>query len=303
MSEKTAVRLAGRGLLAIEGEDTRTFLQGLITNDIHKVSAARSIYAALLTAQGKFLHDFFVGRLTVDDKEVIAIEAERARLPDLLRRLTLYKLRAKIALSDISERFAVWALFGTQTLAALELPVEAGRATAWQGGVVSVDPRHASLGARAWVPAANAEAVLKAAGFSLDDEAAYDRHRLALAVPDGSRDIAVDKNLPLECGFDELNAIDYQKGCYVGQEMTARTHYRATIRKRLYRVDLDGPEPAQGTPILCGDSEAGEMRSARDGVGIALLRVEEVDAAMRDQRPLTAGATRLRPVKPAWANF
>ncbi len=111
----------------------------------------------------------------------------------------------------------------------------------------------------------------------------------------------VEKSILLESGFEELNGFDFEKGCFIGQELTARTKYRALIRKRLMRVDVDGPLPAPGTPIMLGKRQAGEMRSGRDGTAIALIRLERLEEAGGE--PLTAGEARIRPVKPAWAAF
>jgi folate-binding protein YgfZ len=153
------------------------------------------------------------------------------------------------------------------------------------------------------LPRANAEAALQAAGFAAGTAADYDLLRLSHGIPDGSRDIIIEKSFPLEVGFDELHAIDYDKGCYIGQELTARTHHRGTIRKRLFRVDIDGPLPEPGTPVRHGETEVGVMRSGLDGIGLALLRIEQVEAAAKAGEALSAGGARLTPVKPDWASF
>ena len=146
--------------------------------------------------------------------------------------------------------------------------------------------------------AEGAAAALEAAGFGPADLADYDRLRISQGVPDGSRDLEVEKSILLENGFDELHGVDWDKGCFMGQELTARTHYRALIKKRLMPVAIDGPAPAPGTPVLAGGKEAGIMRSAVDGLGLALLRLEFLDAA-----PFTAGEAQLTPRKPDWAAF
>jgi folate-binding protein YgfZ len=120
-------------------------------------------------------------------------------------------------------------------------------------------------------------------------------------VPDGSRDLPVEKALLLENGFDELNGVDWKKGCYVGQELTARMKYRALTRKRLTPVRIEGPAPQPGTAVMLDDQEAGEMRSVHGTLGLALLRLEMIEQAEKDGRPLTAGEARVTPVKPAWA--
>ena len=124
--------------------------------------------------------------------------------------------------------------------------------------------------------------------------------RSRLGIPDSSRDLLIEKTFPLEAGLDTLHAIDYGKGCYVGQELTARTHYRGTIRKRFVPVRIEGPAPAAGTPVMAGEIEAGEMRTAVDGIGIALLRLDHLRASEQGGPALTAGGATLRAALPAW---
>ncbi|HXP30510.1 MAG TPA: folate-binding protein [Stellaceae bacterium] len=288
--------LAERGVLEIAGADRHAFLQGLISNDVSKAAPDRAIHAALLTAQGKYLNDFFVVALG----EALYLDAEAARLEELRRRLSLYKLRSKVTLAIASERFGVAVAWGTGAAAALGLPEQPGAAREFAGGLAYVDPRLAALGARALLPCGAGTAALAEAGLAQGDAAAYDRLRLSLGVPDGSRDLEVERAILLESGFDELNGIDWQKGCYMGQELTARTKYRALIKKRLLPVDVEGKLPPPGTPVMLGDAEAGELRSGRDGLALALLRLEAVEAAAKTGAALTAGEARLTPHQPEW---
>ena len=299
MADKSFVELGERGLLVVAGEDRRAFLQGLISNDVEKATPERAIHAALLTAQGKYLHDFFVAALG----ETLILEGEATRLADLQRRLSMYKLRAKVTLGPASGDLAVFAVFGSGALAALTLPDEAGAARPYAGGVAFVDPRLGALGARVIAPRDTAAAALAADGFAAADFAAYDRLRLAEGVPDGSRDLAIEKSILLESGFDELNGVDWKKGCYIGQELTARTKYRGLIKKRLMPVRVEGTLPPPGTLVTLDGQEAGELRSGRDGMALALLRLEAVASAGEAGRILQAGEARITPVKPSWAQF
>ena len=275
-----------RALISLSGEDRQAFLQGLVSNDVAKASATRAIYAAFLTAQGKYLHDIFIAAVG----ERLLIECEAPRRADLLRRLSLYKLRSKVTLAE-ENALSVGLYFGDGALGALHLPADAGQARSEHGGVVFVDPRLAALGARAYLPTAS----LPAETGSAED---YDRLRISLGVPDGSRDLPVEKAILLENGLDELNAIDWDKGCYMGQELTARTRYRGLVRKRLMPVAIEGPVPEFGAPLLLGDKEAGEMRSASGDMGLALVRLEALG-----QGALISGTSRLTPAKPDWAKF
>ena len=291
--------LEERGVLAVSGPDARPFLQGIISNDIDRVGPDRAIYATLLTPQGKFLHDFFI----VEVDATFLFDCEGARLEDLERRLTYYKLRAKVTFEARTEHYFAAVLIGDGALTTLGLAAAEGSAAPFAGGGVYTDPRLSAVGARAVLPRDGGAAALEAAGFTPTSAAAYDRLRLEHALPDGSRDMAVDKGFLLENGMEELNGIDFDKGCYVGQELTARTKHRGVIRKRLYRVDVEGALPDPGMRLTLGDREAGVMRSGRDRIGLALLRIELVEQAAATGEPLMAGDARLTPVKPDWAAF
>lgn len=261
--------LPDRGVLEVTGEDRLAFLQGLVSNDVTLVAPGRAVWAALLTPQGKWLADFFL----FTDGDRLLLDCERAQAPMLAQRLTRFRLRSKVVLRDASAEFAVVA--------------------GWDGaalppGLAAADPRLPQAGWRALLPSPDPAADA--------DFAAWDRHRLALGLPDGSRDMAAEQSVLLEAGFDELAGVSWSKGCYMGQELTARTKYRGLLKRRLVPVAVEGPLPPQGTPVLLDGKEVGEMRSGREGLGIALLRL----AAIRAPGPLACGEARLRPTPPAW---
>ena len=292
------VLLADRGVLAVRGGDARAFLQGLTSNDIMRIRDDQAGYGALLTPQGKFLFDFFVAQ----EAAQLLLETELARVEQLLRRLLIYRLRSKVDLEDVSTRFIVAALIGDEVAALLGLPQSPGAARMLEQGLVFIDPRLGRLGARALLPRESAAALLAELGFEELERAAYERLRLTLGVPDGSRDLVVEKSTLLESGFEELNGVDFAKGCFVGQELTARMKYRGLVRKRLLPVAFTGAPPPPGTIIRLGGRDAGEMRSGIDGQGLALLRLEQVEKAKAEGAPLMAGATEILPQAPAWAS-
>ncbi len=289
--------LPDRGVVEISGEEARSFLQGMISNDIDKLAPGRAIYAAFLTPQGKYLFDFFI----VEQDGVSLFDVEAARRDELIKRFTLYKLRARVAFEDRIGDLAVAALWGADAAATLGLDPVPGTAKALEGGRVYVDPRLIAAGARAILPATTLAATLDSVGASAASPGEYDRHRLALGLPDGSRDLIVEKSLLLESGFDELQGVDFEKGCYVGQELTARTKFRGLVRKRLLRVDVEGSIPEPGTPVTADGIELGEMRSARDGVGLALLRLDRLASARATGAAIQADGAALTPVTPDWA--
>jgi folate-binding protein YgfZ len=294
MSNGSFVLLDDRGILAVSGPDRRPFLQGLVSNDVDKVGPQAGRYAALLTAQGKYLHDFIM----VEAGESLWLDAEAARLGDLKRRLSIYRLRAKASLDERSD-LAVAAVFGECVCSALGLSNEPGSARPFGDGVALVDPRLAALGARAILPRETARATLIDSGLCEAAFDMYDRLRLSLGIPDGSRDLLLEKSILLESGFDELNGVDWQKGCYIGQELTARTKYRGLVKKRLMPVNIDGPAPPPGTIVTSDGREVGEMRSSRDRLGLALLRIEPVLAG----KQLEAATATLIPMKPSWMDL
>jgi folate-binding protein YgfZ len=299
MTQLSYTLLEDRGFIAVTGADTRAFLQGLISNDVDKVTPDQAAHAAFLTPQGKYLHDFFV----IDTVNGLLLEGEAARLDDLLRRLRMYKLRADVDLKDVSGDWVAMALFGSGVAAALDLNDAPGCATSIANGVVYMDPRLSAVGGRAALKRNGAGTTLEDLGFAAAEGDEYDTLRISLGLPNGSADLTVDKAVLLENGFEELNGVDFDKGCFLGQEVTARTKYRGLVKKRLMPVAIDGEAPPAGTPVLLGDEEAGEMRSSRPGVGLALMRLAAVEKAAEGDDVFTAGDARLTPRKPDWAAF
>ena len=281
-----------RGVLALTGEDSETFLQGLVSNDIRLLAPDRALWAALLTAQGKFLHDFFLLRLG----SRLLLDGEGGRIADLKKRLGLYKLRAKVTIEDVSADWQVWLGWGDGAATALGLAGR-GQVVPLGDGLAYVDPRRAELGIRLIAPTGSGADLLAARGLVPGDWTGWETLRLAQGVPDGVRDLVPEKSILLENGFDELNGIAWDKGCYVGQELTARTKYRGLIKKRLMPVAIDGALPDPGTLVTRPDGgEAGEIRSGQGGQALALIRLEALDAG----GPFTAGSATVTPLPPAW---
>ncbi|MEQ8652217.1 MAG: folate-binding protein [Kiloniellales bacterium] len=282
------LRLPDRGFIAIDGPDARDFLQGVISNDVAKASEKQAIWSAFLTPQGKYLHDFFL----LEREGQLLLETEAARLPDLLKRLRLYKLRSKVELRDASAEWQVALVWGEGTLAALGLDRRTGAVQPLDGGggLAMVDPRHQGLGARVWQ---QGEVDLGLEEGSLAD---FQRLRIALAIPDGSRDMEIEKALLLENGFDELGGVDWQKGCYMGQELTARTKYRGLVKKRLLPIEKESSFLKEDSDVLQGGKLVGELRSHSGRHALALLRVQ----ALESDEPMTCGAEPVRVSIPDW---
>jgi folate-binding protein YgfZ len=260
--------LPTRGVVEVAGADRVSFLQGLVSNDVERAAPGRAVWAALLTPQGKWLADFFI----LSDGACLLLDCERAQADMLLQKLARYRLRAKVALADRSAELFVHAAWD----GAPELP---------PGVIAAPDPRLPEAGWRLLAPApltTNAT------------DAEWDAHRLELGLPDGSRDLEAEKTVLLEAGFDELNGVSWSKGCYLGQELTARTKYRGLVKRRLVPVDVAGELPAPGTPVTADGREVGIMRSGRGARGLALLRIDALAA------PLACGAATLTTRPSGW---
>lgn len=261
---ETPVRL-DRTLIRVSGADARSFLQGLLTQDLDRLDAAGVLYAALLSPQGKLIADMF---LWGQSDGGVLIDADPARGAELLRRLLLYKLRAQVNIETVSGQAAV-------------LMSDAPFASA------IADPRLPALGWRA---------IAESAGTASPGDAWLLARRIASGVPDLAIDAAPEEVFALEALLEELHGVDFQKGCFVGQENVSRMKRRATTRRKFCPLVFDGPAPAPGTPVRAGEAEIGTMRSGIAGHALALLRLDRAIGAAR----LEAGGRDVRLAPPDW---
>jgi folate-binding protein YgfZ len=286
----------GRALLRLSGPDAAEFLDALVSNDVTAMVPGRAVYAALLTAQGKFLHDFLVTPVSADGAPAdgaLLLDVAAERRADLKRRLTLYKLRSKVEIAEADWQGFI--LFGGER--GPELP----RLLRDAGAVLFADPRLPALGWHLWLPPGMAPAA-RELGMPVPFDA-WERHRLILGVPDGVRDIEPEKGILLENHFEALHGVDFSKGCYIGQELTARTKYRGLIKKQLCKVKSVNGDflPLPGSIVRLDGQEAGEMRSSLGGLGLALLRLDALAAAERDGRMLEAEGIAIAARRPDYA--
>jgi len=256
-----------RALIRVSGPDAVAFLDNLLTQNVARLADAGVLYGALLSPQGKVLADMLLWN---DAGDGVLIETAPSRAADLQRRLTMYKLRAHVGIEDVSGQFPV-----------LWSPERFPGAAA--------DPRLPELGWRE-VSSLPPERLDSPAG-----DGAFDAYRLALGVPDLARDAAVDEVFALEALLEELNGVDFQKGCFVGQENVSRMKRRATTRKKFCPIVFDGDAPAFGAPISAGAADIGTVRTSGAGRAMALVRLDR--AAGQD---LTVAGRNARLALPAW---
>jgi tRNA-modifying protein YgfZ len=260
-----------------------------MTSDIAAVAPDAPRFAALLTPQGKILFDGIVAALPPADGTALFIDCPRALAPGLVDRLNFYKLRAKIVIEDLSAALGVLA--------------------AWDGtgmtahGLAYPDPRLPALGLRVMLPPHLAADAARGLCATLVEPAAYEAHRIALGVPRGGADFIYGDAFPHEAEMDQLNGVDFAKGCYVGQEVVSRIEHRARARSRIVPVAYEGFAPEDGLPVTAGERTVGTMGSAAEGRGLAMLRLDRVEEALAAGAVLAAGGIALRLVKPDWARF
>lgn len=274
--------LPKRAVISLSGDGTIDFLQGLISNDARLLENGNNIYAALLSPQGRFLHDFFLipwrGRIFLD------VQADRAK--DLLSRLKIYRLRSKIEIA-IDESLCVAALWDGESD-----PSEQ------QDFKIYNDPRLPEMGFRV-LGDKNAVSGFFEKNSKLETEEQYEYFRLTQGVPD-TRDMIVEKSLLLECGFEELHGVDFNKGCYVGQEVTARSKFRGQVRKSFYMIKAGSTLPEFGTKISAGDEIIGEMRMSLHNIGIALIYNEKYVLAKSSAIPFLCAGIEVEIILPEW---
>jgi tRNA-modifying protein YgfZ len=284
-----AALLAERGVIKVGGDDARKFLNGLLTTDIGKVSPQRAAFAALLTPQGKIMVDMIVAEAPAEDGGGFFLDCPRALALTLTDRLSFYKLRAKVLVEDLSEALGVMA--------------------AWDGtreteyGLCYADPRLPALGMRCMLPPHLANVAAGDLGATLVDATAYDAHRIALGAPRGGLDFNYNDAFPHEADMDQLGGIDFEKGCYVGQEVVSRVEHRGTARKRVVPVTFEDFGPEAGVPVKVGEIDVGIMGSSARGRGLAMLHLGRIGDALAAGNPIMSGGIALHPEKPGWANF
>ncbi len=283
-----AALLPDRGVVKVAGEDARRFLNGLTTNDMGKVAPGKAIFTALLTPQGKIIVDFIAAEAEPDDGGGFFLDCPRALAAALVEKLNFYKLRAKVTAEDLSPALGVMAVWDGTGLS--------------EFGLSYADPRLAALGTRTILPPELAVEAAADLGAALTDAEAYDAHRIALGVPRGGMDFTYGDTFPHEADMDQLGGVDFEKGCYVGQEVVSRVEHRGSARSRIVPVAYEFA-PISGLPVMAGEKEVGTLMSAVKGRGLALVRLDRVGDALAAGTPLICGNIPVHLVKPAWARF
>ncbi|NIX76773.1 YgfZ/GcvT domain-containing protein [Microvirga terricola] len=280
-----SAHLADRGVVRVSGEDAKTFLDNLVTCDMHRVSPQTARLGALLTPQGKILFDFIVFEAPAEIGGGYYLDVLKGYAADLAKRLTFYKLRAKVAIEDLSDKLAV--------IAGWDAPKPGDEA-----GLIAGDPRLSALGWRALVAAEDA------AEFAKVPAEQYHAHRIALGVPEGGRDFLFGNAFPHEALMDQLHGVDFDKGCYVGQEVVSRMQHRGTARTRMVPATYEGGFAAEvGAEVMAGDKSLGKTGTGADGKGLLMIRLDRASDALAAGETIRAGGIPVQLQKPSWIGF
>ena len=280
-----SAHLADRGVVRVSGEDAKTFLNGLLTCDIDRVGPETPRFGALLTPQGKILFDFIVFEAPPEIGGGYYLDVLKVHAAELAKRLSFYKLRAKVAIEDLSESLAVVAGWDTARLAE-------------EAGLVAEDPRLSLLGWRAVVAAS------EVAEFADSPAEAYHARRIAMGVPEGGRDFLFGEAFPHEALMDQLHGVDFDKGCYVGQEVVSRMQHRGTARTRMVPAAYEGGFAAEtGVEVTAGDRVIGKTGTGAQGKGLVMIRIDRAAEALSAGETIRAGGIPVELTKPAWIGF
>ncbi len=282
MTKCRIAELPARGVIEVSGNGANKFLQDIVTNDVTKAVNGRAVHAGLLTPQGKILFDF----LLLDAGDRFLLDCAKTIAAELIKRLTLYKLRAEVDFADLSGTVQVWAVWGGQPRPASD-------------AIVFADPRLDALGWRIIAPQLLDLAAMECETASEPD---YHRHRIALGVPEAGMDYPLGNTFPHEADYDQLGGVDFSKGCYVGQEVVSRMQHRGSARKRI--VPVRGQAPlTPGAEITAGDARIGTLGSVADESGLAMVRLDRAQKALEEGRELMADGVAITLVRPGWADF
>jgi tRNA-modifying protein YgfZ len=284
-----AAHLPDRGVVKVAGDSARDFLQGLLTADVDRLKPNEARFAALLTPQGKIVVDCIVVEAPPAEGGGFLLDCPKALAGELASTLNFYKLRAKLDIEDLSAELAV--------LAVWDGPASNGH------GLCYPDPRLAALGSRIMLPPAAIDAAVAELGGERVEDAEYDAHRIALGIPRGGMDFIYGDAFPHETDMDQLGGVDFDKGCYVGQEVVSRMQHRGTARTRVVPVAYEGFAPEAGATVMAGEKPIGMFGSSAGGRGLAMLRLDRVGDALAAGSPLVAGSATLRLIRPDWARF
>ena len=290
MRKPVVIKLEDKALISVQGPDARSFLQGLISNDVEKAGVEQAVYSALLTPQGKFLLDFLILQPENDKPDLLWLEVDQTDSQELVKRLSLFKLRSQVEVRLVEPAKAHFAILGQTN----DLETEPG----W---ILVDDPRHEELGKRLIIDL-EAEPSPLPSDLEVGERDFYEEQRIKLAIPRNKFDLIPEKTTLMEAGFDHLNGLDWDKGCYMGQEVTARTKYRGLVKRRMIPLKASADVLSVGSNLVQGEKKVGTITSAAGHWALASLTIKAARSNIDDDFAIdiegSDAAVELAP--PAW---
>ena len=295
MNKNEVVTLEDRGFIQVKGTEAKDFLQNIVTNDIEKVTNSSSVFSSILTPQGKYLFEFFILKL----KDDYLIECEKETTEEIIKLLNFYKLRSKVELVDLSEKY-VAAIISLEKFKEINSSdVSKGKTINYENGPIYIDPRNEKLGAKIISKLENIHLTIKKLNLKIADKKKYYRKSFELGIPQSDLNKLKDKIFGIENNLDELNGIDFKKGCYVGQENTSRIKLRNKLRRRILPIQKIAGEIAENDIIKYKDGEIGKILIDKP-YSFALVKVVDPNLKEFINIELICGKSKVKILKPEW---
>ena len=295
MEKNEVITLEDRGFIQVKGPEAKDFLQNIVTNDLEKVTNESTIFSSILTPQGKYLFEFFIIKLGND----YLLENEKKSTGEIIKLLNFYKLRSKVDFIDLSEKY-VAAVISLEKFKEIDNSKSSlGKTTDYQDNPVYIDPRNIKLGAKIISKLENIHLAIKKLNLNFVDKKKYYTRSFELGIPQTDLDKLKDKIFGIENNLDELNGIDFKKGCYVGQENTSRIKLRNKLRRRILPVQKISGEISENDIIKYKDNEIGKIMINKP-CAFALVKVVDPDLKEFNNTELICGNSKVKILKPDW---
>jgi folate-binding protein YgfZ len=288
MEKDQIILLEDRGLISISGEDTKNFLQNIITNDIEKVSSSTTIFSALFTPQGKYLFEFFL----LQSKNGYLLDCDGKFTSEIINYLSKYKLRSKVEINDLSTEYIIGVISSEKFLDLQKKENKTDDTIKYRDSSVFIDPRNNKLGARIVSTLEKLHLSIKKLNLKIQDPKTYFAEAHSLGIPEKGIENLKEQLFGLEANFEELQAIDFKKGCYIGQENTARMKLKNKLRRRLMAINAEG-EVSVGDDLNYGEKKIGKILINKPHP-FALIKLFDPNFSDFKNKELTSGKIKIK---------
>ena len=295
MEKSEVITLEDRGFIEVKGAEAKDFLQNIVTNDIEKVNDQLTVFSSILTPQGKYLFDFFVLKL----KDSYLLECEKKSTEKIIKLLNYYKLRSEVDFIDLSEKYVALVISLQKFKEINNSDLSIGKTTNYRDDPVYIDPRNNNLGAKIISKLENMHLTIKKLNLTIGDKKKYYNKSFELGIPQIDLDKLREKIFGIENNLDELNGIDFKKGCYVGQENTSRIKLRNKLRRRILPIQKITGEISENDIIKYKDNDIGKIMIDKP-YSFALIKVIDPDLNEFNNNELVCGNSKIKILKPDW---